>query len=711
MARKQREFNGKIFSDDGSGKLYNAELKKYLIYRPYPLMVDEVSESYVEPDNKQEYTSKELKNKFGTDNTDIINTGKEVEERVSKKIEKESVVVDNAPDEIIDHLYDETGRDKIAQSEIDDYIDNVFLDNELSDYQAEKEEYEEVYKELEKRGYEIDYDKMSQEGLDDVARSELSDEEYSLYEKTKPSDDPYGVKSMLTEDLEQTEYDFTEESLNNPERKAVEEELVKRYEEEGDKVKYSQSFHLESPVNDIDEAQDYLSSDDMTQFVPDELKGVISKAEWVLDDEESGNINIETTRQLTQYEQAILSDWISGQNSDGLGEGFEQQDFSGGYYDPDSGEGPYTYNEVVDIVSRNYDNMDFEDYQDYLDQEDIRHGLENYLRDGYYDQSFEDFMIERASEISDEADLYGLREEFENTSEDVLHDRYYQEYEDWLDSEEESFINSGYAEEYIPTEAISYAKDEVAKEDPRYNENLWEDSMSSIKSDRPGFRSEFINDQTEEYNVRRDNDDSYEDLSDPTNYMKAQNDLVFNKGLSVEESEKILGEYQSKEPKLREQEMRDSGIEFANDEMMSHLVSPQNKKDYKASFEPETYAAYDLPLYHNTKAEIEDWDAKHFGENSLGGLAFGDGLYVDEREERVKGVYGGNTYESEFNGNMIDGTEYNKLINDYIERTGKNPNASEIRKIMLENGIDSAHVQGETIIYNLNKLSRPRKIK
>lgn len=96
MARRQREFNGKTFSDDGTGKLYNEELKKYLIYRPYPLLVDEVNESdKIEPDNKQEYTSKQLKDKFGTDDTSLINTGKEKEEQVSKVEDKKEEILES----------------------------------------------------------------------------------------------------------------------------------------------------------------------------------------------------------------------------------------------------------------------------------------------------------------------------------------------------------------------------------------------------------------------------------------------------------------------------------------------------------------------------------------------------------------------------------------------------------------------------------------
>jgi hypothetical protein len=46
-----------------------------------------------------------------------------------------------------------------------------------------------------------------------------------------------------------------------------------------------------------------------------------------------GCITVQTAGNLTLEEEQDLKDWITGQNSDGLGEGFEQQEihFDGGY--------------------------------------------------------------------------------------------------------------------------------------------------------------------------------------------------------------------------------------------------------------------------------------------------------------------------------------------------------------------------------------------
>ena len=85
--------------------------------------------------------------------------------QIRKKAKKDkfanSPIVQNAPDEIIDYLYEEYDRDVVDQSEIDDFITEDFLDDELHDYRdkATQAEYEACYKELERRGYKINYDK------------------------------------------------------------------------------------------------------------------------------------------------------------------------------------------------------------------------------------------------------------------------------------------------------------------------------------------------------------------------------------------------------------------------------------------------------------------------------------------------------------------------------------------------------------------------
>jgi hypothetical protein len=95
---------------------------------------------------------------------------------------------------------------------------------------------------------------------------------------------------------------------------------------------YRTSGSLTEPVNSVGAAREYLRRDDMTQFVRHAsfkgLEQVVHHIEWDLLDEASWQVTVVTQRKLTAEESAGLSEWISGQNSDGLGEGFEQQDFA-----------------------------------------------------------------------------------------------------------------------------------------------------------------------------------------------------------------------------------------------------------------------------------------------------------------------------------------------------------------------------------------------
>ena len=98
-------------------------------------------------------------------------------------------------------------------------------------------------------------------------------------------------------------------------------------------MKYRTYFKLTACVNDFNAAQEYLKEDDMTVYLKEDsrLKSVsqfVEKIEWILKDESSGYIDLTTNKELTTEQLAIISDWVSGQNSDGLGEGFEQQDFA-----------------------------------------------------------------------------------------------------------------------------------------------------------------------------------------------------------------------------------------------------------------------------------------------------------------------------------------------------------------------------------------------
>ena len=95
---------------------------------------------------------------------------------------------------------------------------------------------------------------------------------------------------------------------------------------------YRTYFNLDYDVLDFEEARLYLIEDDMTPFLkndlPEETKNKIESITWILKTENSGQIDLVTTSKITDKELKTISEWVSGQNSDGLGEGFEQQDFA-----------------------------------------------------------------------------------------------------------------------------------------------------------------------------------------------------------------------------------------------------------------------------------------------------------------------------------------------------------------------------------------------
>lgn len=97
---------------------------------------------------------------------------------------------------------------------------------------------------------------------------------------------------------------------------------------------YRTYFKLTAPVIDFEAAREYLIEDEMVVYFnedsrrPSSLQGVVISIDWILRDEESGYIEMKSTRELETKELEFISDWVRGQNSDGLGESFEQQDFA-----------------------------------------------------------------------------------------------------------------------------------------------------------------------------------------------------------------------------------------------------------------------------------------------------------------------------------------------------------------------------------------------
>lgn len=95
---------------------------------------------------------------------------------------------------------------------------------------------------------------------------------------------------------------------------------------------YKTFFELDYPVEDKDfeNAQDYLKEDDMTKFLKEwesmqDFVDKIENIEWNLRTPDQGHVLLQVNTKLTKDELRRVSEWVKGQNSDGLGESFEQQ--------------------------------------------------------------------------------------------------------------------------------------------------------------------------------------------------------------------------------------------------------------------------------------------------------------------------------------------------------------------------------------------------
>lgn len=97
-------------------------------------------------------------------------------------------------------------------------------------------------------------------------------------------------------------------------------------------------------------AQNYLQADDMTQYLDASLQEIVERIQWHLNiDGHTWYVEVFATRVLEKSDLKALSLWVSGQNSDGLGEGFEQQEFAweeSGYGD-DEYDGDYENGHMI----------------------------------------------------------------------------------------------------------------------------------------------------------------------------------------------------------------------------------------------------------------------------------------------------------------------------------------------------------------------------
>ena len=89
---------------------------------------------------------------------------------------------------------------------------------------------------------------------------------------------------------------------------------------------YRTNFNLTENVRSIEEANDYLSSEDMTKYLkirmPSNISNFIDCLKWRLTTEHSGYIELTTRLKLEEDELQKISEWVSNQTSDNFSEGF-----------------------------------------------------------------------------------------------------------------------------------------------------------------------------------------------------------------------------------------------------------------------------------------------------------------------------------------------------------------------------------------------------
>ena len=108
-------------------------------------------------------------------------------------------------------------------------------------------------------------------------------------------------------------------------------------------VTYKTCGRLTEPVNDLNAAREYLRELQRelpmhTVIYPDEAKANVHSVRWDLRNECAWEVTLVADEELPPKQLELLADWISGQNSDGIGESFEQQPFAEHEWEDDCGE-------------------------------------------------------------------------------------------------------------------------------------------------------------------------------------------------------------------------------------------------------------------------------------------------------------------------------------------------------------------------------------
>ena len=148
----------------------------------------------------------------------------------------------------------------------------------------------------------------------------------SLFNRIVEADSTVCVRAILES--------YLREEQRKVKRNLSESSLV---ESDNDLFVYETTFSLRRPVSDFQEASDYLSEDDMVQYldasdVPDaEQRNAIVSIDWILEKRTGGKVVMKSKIRLTDEVLNQVSEFVRGQNSDGLGEGFEQQEFGASF--------------------------------------------------------------------------------------------------------------------------------------------------------------------------------------------------------------------------------------------------------------------------------------------------------------------------------------------------------------------------------------------
>lgn len=188
--------------------------------------------------------------------------------------------------------------------------------------------------------HKIAFEQLRFEAVETIRSAALKGEHKSWF--MVPLSTPKEVIEMLHEYLIDTFpkvsylfYSFIIEFIE-PDKPIFDGESVKKYKPsevvDSDSILYATPFKLDKEVSDYWAAYDYLTEDNMLDyFTEGELKDKIRDIEWSLETPDSGCVFVATKYHLPEEDLDKISKFISGQNSDGLGEGFEQREFGASF--------------------------------------------------------------------------------------------------------------------------------------------------------------------------------------------------------------------------------------------------------------------------------------------------------------------------------------------------------------------------------------------